>query len=105
MLDAVNACSFGSADQSNGRIQLTRERRNVYLATANGQIICHVQQNQSRQAKAEDGSREHEMTPEIRRIEDQNDRVGLGKSGPLALEHIMRDLFVFGPGMKAVDPG
>ena len=105
LLDAIDAGSFGGADQGHGRIEFRRQCRHIYFAPAGSEIVRHVEQHQGWQAEAQDRRGQHQVAAQIRHIQNEHDRVGLGEISALSGEHVVRDLLVFGAGMQAIDTG
>ena len=101
--DPVNSMSPASADEGDGGADFLRQRGGVEAAAAAFQIIGHVQCDQSRQAEAQDGGGKSEMASQIRRVEDQNHRVGAGNILSLPGQNVARDPFVLATGSQAVD--
>ncbi len=71
---------FAALIRATGQFSSADKRRNVHFAAARFQIVRHVQQNQSRQAQAQNRRGQHQMPPQVRRVQDQDDRIRLGKS-------------------------
>ena len=60
----------------------TGERRGIHLARAAREIVGHVEDYKGGKPEAENGGGEHQVAAQIRRIENQQHRVGLADEGP-----------------------
>ena len=69
------------------------------------QIVRHVEGDERRQTLGEDGRREQQVAAQVGRIQNQDTASGRDVPGRQALEHIGRDLLVFGPRGQAVEAG
>ncbi len=67
--------------------------------------IDHVESDDRRQAKLDQLEREAEVVVEVRRVDDDDQRVGLPLALLLAEEHVARDRFVGARGIEAVGAG
>ena len=101
----VESFAARRADQSHRRSQLHAQFGHVHAAAAARQIVGHVQDHQRRQTQAEHGRRQHQMTRQVGRIEDQQYGIRLGQILHLAEQNVVGDALVFGAGFQAIDAG
>ena len=73
------------------------------MASAVAQVVGHVQDDQRGDSQRQDRRRQHQVARQIRRIEHQQDRFGLGRVRPFAGENVVGHLFVFRARRHAVD--
>ena len=101
----LDALALGRAHERDGGAELLGERRGVHGAAARLELVGHVQDDERREAQGEDGRREHEVPLEVRRVENEEDRVGPRLPCHLAREDVARHALVLGARRQAVDAG
>ena len=79
--------------------------KGIDLAAARLHQVAHVEQNERGQAEREHRRGQHELARQVQGIENQQNGVGLGRAGHLALEHVDGDARIFRVGSERVDAG
>ena len=82
------------ADERDGRTHFFGQHFRFETAPAALEVVGHVEHDERRNTEAENRRGERQVTPEVRGVENEDDRVGRGKIAPLATKHVVRDLLV-----------
>jgi hypothetical protein len=86
--DGIEAGTVGGADLSHGGAELAGQLEGVNVAAAGIHEVAHIKEDQRGKADLKDRGGEHELSREVKGIEDQDDGVGLGRAGHFAAQHI-----------------
>jgi hypothetical protein len=103
--NCFEAGAMDGADLGYGRPEFASQFENVNLAATRLHEVGHIEENQGGKADGENGRSEHQLTGEVQGIEDQEDGVGLGRTGHFAAEDVDGDTGVLGVRAEGVDPG
>ena len=101
--NAIDAFIFRRADQRDGRAEFGRQCSRIDVTAAAAKIIGHVQDHQRRQSESQDRRGKNEMPLQVGAIENQQHGVRTCNAPQLALQYVMRNLFVFRTRSKTVD--
>ena len=98
--DGVEAGTVDGADLGDGRAEFASELERVYFAAAGFHEVAHVEQNEGGQAESKNRGGEHELAGEVQGVEDEEDRVGLGRAGHFAAQHVDGDAGILRVGVR-----
>ena len=103
--DGVEAGAVDGADLRDRRVEFARQLEHVDMAAARLHEVGHVEQHQRGQADGEHRQGEHELTRQMKRVQNQQNSVGLGRAGHAAAQHVDGDARVFRVRSERVDAG
>jgi hypothetical protein len=86
--NCVDAGAIDSADLRNRSTKLARQLESVDLAAAGLHEVAHVKENQRGQALGENGRCKHELARQMKRVENEKDRVGFGRARHAAAQDV-----------------
>ncbi len=103
LVDHFDAVTLGRAHERHRRSELLGEGGRVEGAAPRLELVGHVQDDERREAEGEDRSREDEVALEVRRVEDQEDRVRLLLAGHRPGQDVAGHALVLRARREAVD--
>jgi hypothetical protein len=103
--DGVEAGAMTALICATGSAELARQLERVDVAAARLHQVAHVEQDQRGQADGKHRRGEHELARQMKRVEHQQNGVGLGRAGHAAAQHVDGDARVFRVGSERVDAG
>ncbi len=103
--DGVEAGSVHGADLRYRSAEFARELERVDLAAARLHQVAHVEQHQRGQADSQHRRGEHKLAREMQRVENEQDRVGLGRARHAAAQDIHGDARILRVRSERVDAG
>ena len=103
--DGVEPGAVDGADLRHRRVEFARQLERVDLAAARLHQVRHVEQHQRGQADGKHRHGQHQLARQMQRVQNQQNRVGLGRAGHAAAQHVHGDARVFRVRSERVDAG